>query len=135
MANSVSITKILDGQRSAVFHVFIKSDGASGDLSDEVLIDPAVDFDPSPGGRPSITIDSLWYDLAGFDGYLEFDYLLSDTAVWSLSGGNGIRMDFCEFGGLKDRSNSLDGTGKLMLTTRGLSAGDTGTIILKVRKD
>lgn len=133
--NTVAITKILDGQRAAVFHIFITSDGASGDLSDEVLIDPAVDLDPSPGARPSITIDQLWYDLAGFDGFLAFDYLISDTPVWTLSGGNGVHMDFSHFGGLKDRSNPLDGSGKLILTTNGMSAGDTGTIIIKVRKD
>ena len=42
MANAVTITKILDGARSAVFHVFIKSDGASGELVDQVLIDPVL---------------------------------------------------------------------------------------------
>lgn len=136
MANTVTITKIIDGARSAVFHVFIQSDGASGDLTDQVLIDPSVDLDPRLGARPGLTIDQLWYDLSGFDARLEFEYLVGDTAVWTLSGGNGVHMDFGQFGGLKDRSNPLDGTGKLMLTTNGLNAaGDNGTIIIKVRKD
>lgn len=136
MANTISITKILDGARSAVFHVFIKSDGASGELVDQVLIDPAADLVPVLGAKPSLTIEQLWYDLSGFDARLEFDYLVDDTAAWTLSGGNGVHMDFCHFGGLKDRSNVLDGTGKLMLTTNGLAAaGDNGTIIIKVRKD
>ena len=136
MANTISITKILDGARLAVFHVFIKSDGASGDLVDQVLIDPTEDLDPALGARPTMTIEQLWYDLSGFDARLEFDYLTDDTAAWTLSGGNGVHMDFCHFGGLKDRSDALDGTGKLMLTTNGLTAaGDNGTIIIKVRKD
>ena len=136
MANTVTITKILDGARSAVFHIFIKSDGASGELTDQVLIDPAADLDPILGARPSLTIEQLWYDLSGFDARLEFDYLVDDTAAWTLSGGNGVHMDFCHFGGLKDRSSVLDGTGKLMLTTNGLTAaGDNGTIIIKVQKD
>lgn len=136
MANTISITKILDGPRSAVFHVFIKSDGASGELTDQVLIDPATDLDPILGARPSLTIEQLWYDLSGFDARLEFDYLINDTPVWTLSAGNGVHMDFSHFGGLKDRSNVLDGTGKLMLTTNYLdAAGDNGTIIIKVRKD
>ena len=136
MSNTVTITKILDGARSAVFHVFIKSDGASGDLTDHVLIDPAVDFDPAMSQKPVMTIEQLWYDLSGFDARLEFDYLTDDTAAWTLSGGNGVHMDFCHFGGLKDRSNVLDGTGKLMLSTNGMTAAsDNGTIIIKVRKD
>jgi hypothetical protein len=136
MANKVSITKLLDGPRSAVFHVFIESDGASGELNDEVLIDPATSFDPALSASPSITIAELWYDFSGFDAKLEFDYLLSDTPVWTLSAGNGVHMDFGCFGGLKDRSNALDGTGKLTITTNGLTAlGDNGTLIIKVRKD
>lgn len=136
MANTVSITKLLDGPRSAIFHIFIKSDGVSGDMTDEVLIDPATSFDPALRAKPTLTIDQLWYDLSGFDARLEFDYLVDDTAAWTMSGGNGIHMDFGCFGGLKDRSNVLDGTGKLMITTNGLAAaGDCGTIVIKVRKD
>lgn len=136
MANTISITKLLDGARFAVFHIYIKSDGATGDLADHVLIDPAADLNPLLNAVPSLTIDEIWYDLSGFDARLEFDYLVDDTAVWTLSGGNGVHMDFTPFGGLKDRSQVLDGTGKLMITTNGLlSAGDNGTIIIKVRKD
>lgn len=136
MANKVSITKLLDGERSAIFHVYIQSDGVTGDMTDQVLIDPATSFDPDLAAKPCLTITELWYDLSGFDARLEFDYLVEDTAAWTLSGGNGIHMDFNCFGGLKDRSNVLDGTGKLMITTNGLTAaGDNGTIIIKVRKD
>jgi hypothetical protein len=44
------------------------------------------------------------------------------------------KPDLCGFGGLKDRS-PMDGTGKLKLSTNGLSADDRGTIIVWVRKD
>jgi hypothetical protein len=136
MANMVSITKLLDGPRSAVFHVFIQSDGASGDLTDQVLIDPATSFDPAQAPVPGITIEELWYDLSGFAAVLEFDYLLQDTPVWVLSEGHGDHMDFMCFGGLKDRSPALDGTGKLTITTNGLNtAGDRGSLVIKVRKD
>lgn len=132
----VTITKILDGTRSAVFHVYLVSDGISGDLTDEVLIDPTTDFDPELTSVPTLTIEQIWYDLTGFDARLEFDYLASDTGVWAMSGGQASHVDFCHFGGLKDRSNELDGTGKLKLTTRGFaSTDDAGTIVIKVRKD
>ena len=130
----VAITRILDGARNAVFYVSIVGD-ATGDLTDEILIDPATSFDPALPAAPGMTVEQLWYDLSGFDARLEFDYLASDTPVWSMSGGQAFHADFCCFGGLKDRSNPLDGRGKLKLTTSGLADGDFGTLIVKVRKD
>ena len=136
MANTVLVTKMLDGERFAVFHVYIESDGATGELDNFVLIDPAADLTPSTGATPSLTIEHLWYDLSDFDARLDFEYLIENTPVWTLSGGNGVHMDFSPFGGLKDRSQSLDGTGKLLITTSGLlSSGDCGSIVIKVRKD
>lgn len=132
--SQVVVTKILDGARNAVFHVAIIGD-ALGDVSDSVIIDPAVDFTPALDAEPSMTIDSLWYDLAGFNARLEFDYLASDTPIWSMSGNQGTHIDFCHFGGLKDRSPAMDGLGKLQITTSGLADGDFGTLVIKVRKD
>ena len=136
MANTVTVTKLNDGERHAVFHVYIASDGASGDLVNEVIIDPALDFDPALSNKPVMTIESLQYDLSGFNATIEFDYLLSDTPAWNMSGGNYSDVCFGKFGGIKDRSGELDGTGKLQITTNGLTAlGDSGTIIIRVRKD
>lgn len=128
---AIVITKILDGERNAVFHISIVGD-ASGDLADETLIDPVDDL--GLASSPALTIDQIWYDLTGFDARMEFDYLVSDTPIWSMSGGQAVELDFCGFGGLTDRSPVLDGTGKLMLSTSGLADGDFGTIVLKVRK-
>lgn len=134
MANRVVITKIIDGPRDAVFHVYLQSDGASGDETDYVLVDPETDLVPSPGGKPSLSITELSYDLSGFSAELSFDYLLNDTPVWSLSSNH--CFDFRSFGGLKDRSGALDGTGKLLLTTSGFSSTeDRGTIIIKLKKN
>jgi len=136
MANTANITKIVDGDRIAVFHVFIRGDGASGDFNKQVLIDPATDLNPSPGGKPSLTIMELWTSLSGFSAILEFDYLTEETGAWSIPADHSEQMCFDGFGGIKDRSNVLDGTGKLLLTTSGLLAtSDCGTIVIKVRKD
>lgn len=135
MAHTVSVTKLMDGQRNAAFHIFIKSDGASADLTDYVVIDPALSFDPNLANNPAMTVEEIYYDLAGFDAYLEFDYMLSDTPLWAMSGGQYAEAEFDCVGGLKDRSNELDGTGKLQITTSGLTAGKFGSIIIKVRKD
>jgi len=132
MAQSV-ITKIIDGNTS-VFHVFFEGDG-SGDLIDEVLIDPATSFDQPMEAKPGLTLEKLHYDLVGFNAKLEFDYLTGDTPAWALSGGTGTKMDFCKFSGIRDRSNKLDGTGKLKITTAGLGAGDFGSLVIQVRKN
>ena len=136
MANTTTVTKIMEGERHAVFHVYLKSDGVTGELTDFVIADPAADLNPVLNAVPSMTIEQLWYDLDGFGARLEFDYLVDDTAAWTLSGNSGTHIDFSNIGGLKDRSNVLDGTGKLMITTSGFSSSsDNGTIIIKVRKD
>ncbi len=135
MAHTANITKILDGEKHAVFHVFIQGDGQSADFSKLTLIDPNVDLSTKLGRRPCLTVTDLRYDLAGFDAKLEFDYLIDETGIWALTQGNGTHQCFDEFGGIKDRS-PVDGTGKVMLTTFGLQAVSAcGSIIIKVRKD
>lgn len=129
---AVTVTKILDGARNAVFHVYIEH--TTGEETDAVLIDPATSFDPAYPASPGMSLDAIWGDLTGFNARLEYDELASDRPVWSISGGSAFHVDFAAFGGLKDRSNPPDGSGKLMLTTSGLSAGDFGTLIVRVRK-
>lgn len=136
MANTPTVTKVMDGQRNAVFHIYIRGDGVSGDLSKYVIIDPLLDLDPSQKRKPTFTITDLWYSLSGFDARLEFDYLNDETGIWALAPGNATQLNFDVFGGLKDRSNELDGTGKILLSTSNLiSANCCGSIIIKVRKD
>lgn len=133
MAQAV-ITKIIDGERNAVFHVFFEGDGL-GELVDFVLIDPATSFGVDLPSEPTLTVEKLMYDLSGFNAKLEFDYLATDTPVWSLSGGSGTELDFCKYTGIKDRSEALDGSGKLTITTSGLGLGDFGSLIVQVRKN
>lgn len=128
----INVTKILDGARNSVLHIFIAGDG-SGDLSGEVVADPTV-FDPAMPGVPTLTIEDIKYDFVGFNGYLAFDDLVSGTPVWAMSGGQYSEVCLKDFGGIKDRS-SVDGDGKLKLTTSGLSSGDVGVIVLELRKN
>lgn len=134
MSNSLLVTKIIDGARSAVFHVFIESDGASGEITNGVLIDPGVDFDPALGTRPCITVEEIWYDLTGFSAKLSFNELQSGTPAWACSGDRGTHLDFDSVGGIKDRSARLDGNGKLLVSTAGLASGTCGSMMIKVRK-
>lgn len=134
MANTVLITKLLDGPKHAIVHVFLQSDGASGELVDEVLIDPT-QLTPTGAARPSFTIEEVWHSFSGFAGKVEFDSVV-DTSVWVFTENETVQTCFTEFGGLKDRSNPLDGSGKLLLSTVGFTAaGDMGSMVIKVRKD
>lgn len=128
----IAISKLLDGPRNAVFHIAISGDG-SGDLSDEVIIDPVTSFVPPLKAVPSLTIDRLQYDFTGFDAWLEFDYLASDVPAWSMSGGEYHDVDLSQWGGIRDGSPS-GGLGKIKLSTSGLTDGH-GVLIVKVRKD
>ena len=131
MANTVTTRTIIDGQRHAVIHVHLLCDGASGELSDVVVVDVS-GLSPAPS---KVTIEEIWWDLAGFDAMLEFD-ATADTAAWKLpaSSGNGYRC-FKEFGGIKDDSGT-GSTGDIVITTAGFTAAtDEGTIVIKVRKD
>lgn len=129
----IAITNLVDGLRNAVVHVSIMGDG-SGDLVDEIIVDPATSFELPLPAVPALRIDKLWYDLSGFNAFLEYDYLSSDTPVWSMSSGQGVELCFERFGGLTDYSNELNGSGKLKLTTSGLILGGFGTIVLGLKK-
>ena len=131
MANIVKITPLVDGDRVKVYHVYLKSDGASGDLVDEVILDPT-DF----GNRsiPSYRVIEVTFHFAGFDANIGFDTgLVTKDLIWVLPEGADSKADFSPFGGLSDRSSTLDGTGKLLLSTTGFtSSTDQGSMLIKV---
>jgi hypothetical protein len=127
----ITITRLNDGPRNAIFHVVVVGDG-SGDLVDATLIDPATSFEEPMPAQPALRIVGLHYDLSGFIGLLEYDYLMSDTPIWTMTPGAG-GFDFTRFAGLTDRSLS-DGSGKIMLSTYGLGVGDYGTVVIEAKK-
>ena len=130
MANKVNTTIVNDGPVYLVMHVYIESDGASGDLLNEILLDP-VDIGKPTSNR--FVIERIDYNFSGFSGVIGFESELVDkTLIWTLSEGNSL-ADFKLIGGLADRSD-IDGSGKIQISTNGLSAGDNGTMIIHIRK-
>lgn len=129
MANTVTKRILRDGSQLAVIHVHLLSDGAAGELADEVLVDVST-LNPVP---TKVTVEQIWWDTAGFDIFLEFD-ATADTALWKLGAGEGFQ-DFRSFGGIKDDSGA-GSTGDIVATTDGFTAAtDEGTLIICVRKD
>lgn len=136
MANTIQKTKLLDGARECTFHFYIASDGVSGNLVDYVLVDPATDLVPALSNTPSLTVMKIYYDLAGFNGLLLFNYLSTGNPIWQMTKDNYGECCFDYFGGIKDRSQSGDGNGKILLTTNGFTTvSNTGTFVITLRKD
>jgi len=134
MAHMISVTPILIGPALSIFHVFMESDGVSGELTDHVLVDPAVDI-AGQSSKTRLNMQTLCYSLASFDAKLEYDSgLIDDKMIWVLSHENrGGENFFNVMGGFKDRSGD-DGTGKLQISTTGFaSAGAMGSIIFSVK--
>ena len=130
MANTVTITNILPGTHRSQFHIFLKSDG-SGELSDEVLVDPVNDLDIPASSK--IVIEMISWGFAGFNARLEFDNgLVDDNMIWVLPTDSGNYIDFKPWGGLKDLPG-LDGSGAIQITTTGFTDGDEGSILIMVR--
>lgn len=127
---SIVITPLSSGDRNVTLHVYVKGDG-SGDLTDHVIADPA-DFKMT-GENRFFTIRGIQSCLSGFYATLKFEYLASDTLIWVLPEFDSS-VDFTDYGGLKDRSNPLDGTGKILFSTKGLAEGDEGSFVLRLKK-
>lgn len=130
MSHQVTITKMIDGPRHAIFHIYLESEGTEGELKNYVVVDPEVDF-----GIKSlpISITQVWSSLIWFDASLSFD-ALEPYPGWTLARDTGNHVDFRHFGGIKDRTDA-ERTGKIYLTTNGFEdVGSRGTIILEVKK-
>lgn len=133
MAHIVTPTFLLDSPVRALIHVYVESDGLSGDLSNFVLVDPKTDFVDSPI-IVQMSLTQVWYSFGWFDGLITFDDL-TPYPSWQLSRDSVGYYDFRYFGGIKDRS-TIDGTGKILLSTNGFTAaGSKGTMVIEVRKN
>jgi len=128
--NNVVITPLLSGNRNVILHVYIQGDG-SGDLENYVIANPA-DYGMS-GDNRFFTVDGIQAGFTGFSASLKFEYLLSGTLNWAIPEFDSSQ-DFSDYGGIKDKSSPLDGTGKVLLSTAGLSNGDEGSFVLRLRK-
>jgi hypothetical protein len=140
MANFIQRTVLVDSQRHFVLHFWFQSDG-SGDLVNEVVIDPVVDFQNSTFQPMAVSlgIDELWWDSASifgasFSGTLSFE-APTQQFIWSLGANPGdTHLCFETFGGIKDKTG-IDGTGKILINTKGLvDLSAQGSLILSVKK-
>jgi len=131
MSNKVNITTLLDGVKYTILHIYIKSDGASGDITKYKIVDPK-DF--NMGNAKKFCIESVSYALSGFSADIVFDEGINGIESVVMSEGQPFYSDFCMYGGLRDWSG-MDGDGCIYLNTYGIQhESDRGMIILKLRR-
>jgi len=133
VANTVTVNVKENGPRNVQIHVFLQSDGVTGDLAGQVLLDPVVDLGMEPGQR--LMLSRVDYNLAGFDAVLEFGSGgVTPNFKWVLVEGANNPQDFVKWGHIQDNSG-MDGTGKLQLTTYGFtSTSDVGSMLVWLLK-
>lgn len=129
MANTVTKTTLLDSSAMALIHVYLASDGAAGELSDEVLFDASA----LTGANAASHIAMVDCTLAGFSAKLEFDQT-ADFPVLVLPADEHMRADFRDIGLVKNPAGAGT-TGDITITTSGFTAaGDEGHLLLLVKK-
>jgi hypothetical protein len=132
VANVVARKIVHSGHRFAVLAVYLKSDGASGELDSHVLLDPVADLGLKSSER--LRIESVMHSFAGFDGVLAFGGGVDPNWKWVMPAGVGQCFDFSSFGVIFD-DTGMDGNGKLLLSTSGFtSSSDQGSMFIKMRK-
>lgn len=144
MAHTLRITQVQDGPSDVVYQYFFASDGASGELTNFPILDPAwltngqsnAPFVPAgvPAGK-CFNIQQIWYNFSGFNGTLSFDSAVP-TSQWLLTPSVDSYFDFRPMGGLADRTPAGDiPEGTLLISTNGFaSIGSVGSFVIKVRK-
>lgn len=115
---------IVDGSRNLIIKTV--TTGAS-DVTDEVVIDVST-LAPAASQLKIMEIEAA---LIGCSAILEFD-ATADDVVFALPEGEDV-YDFRSFGGIPDPLSSGT-TGDIVITTTGLGAGDTITLIIKAKK-
>jgi hypothetical protein len=124
MANTITKTTIQDGKRNTIIKVDIIGDG-SGDESNYLIFDASAYYNPTVNKK----LNRVKYTLDGFSARLIWDATI-DAPLLTLE--KDKYSDFCFDGGL---SNTYfpGRTGDILLTTIGLGAGESGTIILHIQ--
>lgn len=138
MAHAVNVFKVMDGPSHVTLHCFIQGDGASGELSNYVLLDPSTDLVPAMPKRQDLILKQVWYEMPGFSLTFAFN-ATTPWPFWTLAPNLGVHHDWRFFGGLRDHSDmpgfGLDSDGKLLISTKGLSASaDSAAFVLWLEK-
>lgn len=132
MANTVQSQTLLDGSKRTVIKWYFASDGATGELADQVIFDASA---VTPAATDS-TIERIRGYFIGFSGLVEFD-ATTDVAAFVLPSDDQFDYDFTDkvINGLPNNGGA-GVTGDILLSTTGFSAAtDIGWLEITVRKN
>ena len=133
MSNKIVLTKMVEGSRNVIFHVYLESDGIEGELENAILIDPTKDLSPEVTDKRQYKITQIWSSLVWFDALLTFD-ALDKFPSWLIARDSENYIDFRYFGGIKDKSDA-EHSGEIRITTNGFAEkGSRGTMIIELKK-
>lgn len=131
MADTVTNTTLENTRRRLVVQSQVVSDGTGS--TDAVLVDKSAFTGPDGTEPGKLVVEKIEYSVDGMQVQLEFDHD-TDDLIANLAGQGSF--DFAEGGrkqGFVDPA-SAGGTGDIVATTVGHTAGDKATIKLTLRK-
>lgn len=121
-------------------HIFLGSDGVTGDLVHATLIDPAVDCTPPMPRMQDFVVQRASYELNGFSATLYWDVLPGGPVpFWTFSTSTSTHQDWLWFNGIPDFGGTdtwgLNSTGKILISTFGMTdVKNSGAFVLRLRK-
>jgi hypothetical protein len=128
MANTVTATTLVNGQRNLIQVINIVGDG-SGEESASVLVDRST-FTPD---GTELVVEKIEGLLTGFSASLLFD-ATDDLVFARLPDGDWFCHDWEKIGGVSSNKAGAGATGDILLTTSSLGNGDAATFYLHMRK-
>ena len=133
MADAVSSTTILDGDRKAVIQITNLSDGTGESAVTKVDVS-ALNAKADGTACSGVVIEKVSHSVTGFTQVQLLWDATTDTIALALAEASNGHMDFSDFGGLQTTSGSGK-TGDINLTTLGAASGDTYVIVLELLKN
>jgi len=134
MANTIQKNTILDGPRHAIIQAWFASDGVTGELSDEVLVDvSALSVAEGQTSISSLVVEKIFATTSGAAAELDFDRT-TNQGIIELPTDSEADYDFRKMGG-GVYDHGTGSTGDIIMSTTGFAdAGDDISIQIQVRK-
>ena len=130
MANTVAIQTIADGPKYTVLKAYLASDGAAGELTDQVIFDASTFW----GAPLDSTLVKIWASTTGCAFNLEWD-ATTDVGIMNFPSDRAEEFCFEKIGGIPNNAGAGK-TGDILINTSGFTAaGDAITLVLTIKKD
>tara|TARA_Y100001938_G_C8040058_1_gene405668 strand:+ start:429 stop:839 length:411 start_codon:yes stop_codon:yes gene_type:complete len=134
MADAVTSTEILDGDKDFILQLTNVSDGTGESAVAKVDVSSLAARTSDGAACTGVKLSKVYYSIMDFSSVLlEWD-ATSNTLCIELNPNTDGVLDFSPFGGLQNTSGSGK-TGDIALTTVGASNGDTYLIVLHCIKE